>query len=131
PNGYTTSRIHGPFEGDFVALNIRKPAVKAAMAPLKAQQGPLEARVAAYLAVTGAKVEPLYALEKAGGFQNADPRGVAFAGERLGAGASELRDLIVEAWNVSPRMTVGYPAISLGDIESGKADAYRSLRSRD
>ena len=131
PKGYTTGRIHGMFEGDFVAANIREPAVKGAMAPLKPQEGPLEARAAAYLAATGAEVEPLYALEKAGGFQNGDARGVAFATARLGAGAGELRDLIVEAWTVSPKMTVGWPAVSIVDIQAGKADAYRSLYSKD
>lgn len=131
PKGYTTGRIHGMFEGDFVAANIREPAVRAAMATPKAQQGPLETRIAAYLTETGAQVEPLYALEKAGGFQNGDARGVAFATARLGAGASELRDLIVDAWNVSPKVTVGWPAVSLPDIEAGKVDAYRAFYNKD
>lgn len=131
PNGYTTGRIHGTFEGDFVAAYVREPAVRAAMARPKPQEGPLEVRAATYLAQTGAQVEPLYALEKAGGFQNGDARGVAFATERLGAGASELRDLIVDAWNVSPRVTVGWPAVSLSDIEAGKVDAYRSFYNKD
>jgi hypothetical protein len=131
PKGYTTGRIHGMFEGDFVAANIGEPAVRAAMAAPRAQEGPIEARTAAYLVQTGAQVEPLYALEKAGGFQNGDARGIAFATTRLAAGASELRDLIVEAWNVSPRVTVGWPAVSLPDIEAGKVDAYRAFYNRD
>lgn len=131
PKGYTTGRIHGMFEGDFVAANIREPAVRGAMTPAKVQVGPLEARIAAYLTQTGAQVEPLYALEKAGGFQNGNARGVAFATARLGAGASELRDLIVEAWNVSPKVTVGWPAVSLSDIEAGKVDAYRAFYNKD
>lgn len=131
PKGYTSGRIHGMFEGDFVAANIREPMVRAAMAAPKVQDGPLEARVAAYLTATGAQVEPLYALEKSGAFANPNKAGVDFATSRLAAGASELRDLIVEAWNVSPKVTVGWPAVSLPDIEAGKVDAYRSFYNRD
>ena len=131
PKGFTTAHIHGLFEGELVKAGVRGPAVKAAMVPPKPQDGPLEARVAAYLATTGAQVEPLYELEKAGGLRDADPRGVAFATARLGAGASELRDLIVEAWTISPKVTVGWSPVSLSDIEAGKADAYKALYNKD
>ncbi len=131
PKGYTAGRIHGMFEGDLVMANIREPMVRAAMASPKPQEGPLEARIAAYLVATGAQVEPLYALEKSGAFANPTKAGVDFATARLAAGASELRDLIVDAWNVSPKVTVGWPAVSLSDIEAGKVDAYRSFYNRD
>lgn len=131
PAGYTTARIHGPFESDFVAANIREAEVRRAMTPVTSPEGPLETRVAAYLSATGKLVIPLYELEKQGGFQGADPRGVAFAQAGLARGASQLRDLIVEAWKVSPRVTVGWPAISLADVEAGRVDAYLSLYSKD
>ncbi len=131
PKGFTTARIHSPFEGELVKAYVREPAVRAAMSPPRAQEGPLEARVAAYLATTGAQVEPLYELEKAGGLKDGDPRGAAFATTRLAAGASELRDLIVEAWNVSPKVTVGWSPVSLADVESGKADGYKALYNKD
>jgi hypothetical protein len=111
--------------------NISEPMVRAAMVPLKPQDGPLEARIAAYLTETGAQVEPLYALEKTGAFANPNKAGVDFATARLAAGASELRDLIVDAWNVSPKVTVGWPAVSLSDIEAGKVDAYRAFYNKD
>jgi hypothetical protein len=131
PKGYTAGRIHGMFEGDFVAANVREPAVRAAMTKPKTQQGSLEARVAAYLAATGAQVEPLYALEKAGAFSNPNTAGIDFTTARVAAGASELRDLIVDAWNVSPQIPVGWPKVSLSDIEAGKVDAYRAFYNKD
>jgi hypothetical protein len=84
--------------------------------------------------MAGAKlVEPFYALEKAGGFKEADPRGAAFMTERIAIGADELRDLIVMAWNASARMDVGYPAgAPAADFEAGRvADPYALLHSND
>ena len=101
------------------------------MPALKAPVGTLETRIAAYLTATGQTVIPFYELEKQGGFQGADSRGVAFALAGLADGAGELRDLIVEAWGASPRMTVGWPAITLADVEAGRVDAYLSLYSKD
>lgn len=131
PNGFTSAHIHSAFEGELVKAHVREPAVKAAMAAPAAQQGPLEARVAAYLETTGAQVEPLYALEKAGGLKDGDSRGVDFAVIRLAAGASELRDLIMDAWKVSPGVTVGWSPVSLADVEAGKADGYKALYNKD
>ena len=91
----------------------------------------IEARTAAYLQATASFVEPLYALEKAGGFRGADPRGVAFTRARLGAGASELRDMVVDAWRASGKMTVGYPVIAVAAIEAGEVDPFDSLYGLD
>ena len=88
-------------------------------------------RVAAFLVTTGQAVVPLYDLEKQGGFEGDNAKGLAFALERVAVGASEFRDLIVEAWRVSPKVTVGWPAISLADVEAGRVDAYLSLYSKD
>jgi hypothetical protein len=133
PGGYTRAHIHGPFEGEFVGANIKEPAVRAAMpAPAPCVCAP-EQRTAAYLAATGAKVEPLYQLEKAGGFREADPRGIAFALERVAAGAGELRDVIVEAWNASAnsKANVGYPSVKVADVLAGQVDPYESLYGKD
>src|SRR5262245_40282926 len=67
-----------------------------------------------------AQIEPLYALEKEGGFQRGDPRGIAFATSRLAVGAATLRDMIVDAWRASAEAEVGYPMVNVRDIESGK-----------
>jgi hypothetical protein len=75
---------------------------------------------------------PLYELEKAGGFKDGDPRGPAFMSERIAEGASELRDLVIDAWTASARMVVGYPGLSAADVAAGKAgDPYDLLYGVD
>jgi hypothetical protein len=78
-----------------------------------------------------AEVGPLYALEKEGGFKRGDERGIAFATARLAAGATALRDMIVEAWLDSANTPVGYPMVNVRDIESGKVRATRELFGAD
>jgi hypothetical protein len=131
PDGYTTERIHVPFEGPYVSANVTEDEVRAAMAPSQACKRPIEHCVAEYLKGAYATVIPFYELEKAGGLKPGDPRGPAFAAGRLAAGASELRDLVVDAWRASAFQTVGYPAASLKDLQSGRADAYAQLHGLD
>lgn len=131
PKGYTRAKIHGPFEGDFVFANVRRADVEAQMTPFRSCDCPIERRTADYLAVAFGQVEPFYALEKAGGFRSADPRGVAFATARLAAGASELRDLVVEAWRAGGRAQVGWPAVSVAEIEAGRVDPFDALYGTD
>jgi hypothetical protein len=53
----------------------------------------------AYLRHTATYVEKVYQLEKAGGFVGkGSPESREFTAERLGAGASMLRDMIYTAW---------------------------------
>jgi hypothetical protein len=127
PRGYTTARIHGPFEGQFVLDAVRPADVAAAMAPFRSCGCPIEERATAYLLATGAQVEPLYALEKAGGLASGDPRGAAFATRQIAIGASELRDLVVEAWRSSLKSKVGWSPVAVADVLAGKADPYPSL----
>jgi hypothetical protein len=100
PNGYTTGhQIHWQFEGPFVDANLREPEVRAKMTPPKPITGDLFEAYVAYLRQSKSYVERVYQLEKAGGFTgagSADAR--AFTAERLGAGASMLRDMIYTAW---------------------------------
>ena len=133
PNGYTSSHIHGPFEGDFVAANIKAADVLAILpAPAPCGCAP-EDRAAGYIALTLAQVEPLYQLEKDGGFKGADPRGVAFASARLATGAGELRDIIVDAWaaSIGAKANVGYPQVKVSEVLAGAADPYESLYGKD
>jgi hypothetical protein len=131
PKGYTTARVHGPFEEAFVRANVTRAMVRSAMGPMTSCGCSIEQRTAAYLGVTGAQVEPFYQLEKAGGFKDADPRGVAFARVRLGAGATELRDQIEEAWKASATASVGWPAVKVEDVLAGKVDPYEALYGKD
>jgi hypothetical protein len=133
PNGYTTAAIHSAVEGAFVDTNIKEAAVKAAMRPYAAcGRCYIDDMTGTYLVNEAQYLEPLFQLEKAGGFKDGDPRGVLFVTSRLAEGASELRDLVVDAWNASGRMTVGYPGTPTADVEAGKAgDAYDLLYGTD
>jgi hypothetical protein len=129
PKGFTNEHIHSPFEGDFVTRYLKADRVKAAMRPY-ADCGPcnINEMTGAYLVNTAQSVEPLYQLWKDGGFKDGDARGIAFATARLSEGSAELRDLIVDAWNASGKMVVGYPGVPAADVEAGKAgDAYDLL----
>ena len=130
PRNYTRERIHAPFEGDFIADYVTLEGVRAAMTPYRDCGCPIEQRTAQYLRTTWTFVEPLYQLWGQGGFQNGDPRGVSFATARVAAGASELRDLIVEAWKASATHKVGYPGVTMQDVAGGK-DPMPSLRGGD
>ncbi len=101
PQGFTTWRIHAPVEGAFVRANLEGAMVGTRMAPYRDCVCAIEARTAAYLRTTASFVEPLYALEKAGGFRGADPRGVGFTSARLAAGADQ--DEAAEARLVADR----------------------------
>jgi len=128
PNNYTQDHIHTPFEGELVRRSVTLAMVRAKMAPVRDCGCAVEQRTADYLAATNAKTVPLYALQKAGGLAAGDPRGGAFATERIAAGADELRDLIVMAWRASAQGEVGWkPAYKVSDIEAGKVDPYESL----
>lgn len=132
PAGYTDSRTtHPDFEGAFVRANLAAETVRERMAPFHDCRCALQRRLADYLLATHAQVEPFYRLEKAGGFAPGDRRGVAFAADRLAAGASELRDLAVLAWRASAEVGVGYPQVTVNDVEAGRVDPYDSLYGKD
>jgi hypothetical protein len=99
PNGYTTSHdIHWKFEGVYVAANIKPADVQPLLAPLH-PIGDEWTDYLAYLRHTGTFVERVYQLDKQHGFDGAGtPEAKQFTEERLAAGASMLRDLIVAAW---------------------------------
>ena len=132
PEGFTNSRqTHGAFEGAFVKRIVRLDTIEAAM-PAPALDGfDLRRRTAAYLRTTLGQVTPFYRLEKAGGFLEQDPRGAAFATERLAAGAAELRDLTVLAWAAAGEASIGWPAIKVAEVETGGADPWLALIGED
>lgn len=131
PNGYTTAKVHGPFESEFVFANIDPLSIDAKMTAPVDCKCPVEQRTTNYLTATSRFVVPFYEMEKAGGLRPGDPRGVAFASERLAAGASELRDMVVSAWKASARVTVGWPVMRVDDVLSGKVDPYDALYGKD
>jgi hypothetical protein len=132
PEGFANGRTtHADFEGAFVRANLAPQSVRARMTPFHDCRCDLDERIRFYLLATHAKVEPFYRLEKAGGFRGGDQRGVDFAAERLAAGASELRDLIVLAWRASSGVGVGYPQVTVRDVEAGRVDPYDALYGKD
>jgi hypothetical protein len=132
PNGYTNSKkIHAYFEGEFVKSNLSCSAVAAAVGPYEACGCSIEQRTDRLLRATLAEVDPLYELEKDGGFKRGDLRGIAFATSRLAAGATAIRNMIVDAWEDSPITPIGYPMVNVRDIESGKVRVTRDLFGAD
>ncbi|MFL5298360.1 MAG: S1/P1 Nuclease [Phenylobacterium sp.] len=131
PNGYSQAKLHAPFESDLVRDTVKLADVQAAMGPPRAVAGSMDQRIGGYLAATGAQVIPFYEMEKAGGLKPGDPRGKAFAVRQLGVGASELRDLIVLAWEASERQTVGWRPVAVTDVLAGKVDPYPALSGVD
>lgn len=129
PQGFTLEKIHVPLEGPFLARTVTSEAVKAQMTPLYDCHCRIEVRVGRYIETNHAQLEPFYRLEKDGGFKAGDPRGPAFLARRLGFAASETRDLIADAWQMSETMSVGYPVVTLADVKAGKITAYDVLYS--
>jgi hypothetical protein len=99
PNGYTTEHgIHSKFETAFVNANISASDVQPLMTPVHPVSDEWTAYLE-YLHHTGSLMERVYQLDKQQAFDGAGtPEGKRFTAERLAAGASELRDLIVSAW---------------------------------
>lgn len=127
PKGYTTDRIHAPFEGDFVRDHVTEAAVRAAMPAAQPCPPPTQACLVRYLTATWREVEPLHQLWGEGAFSGTDPRGEAFAATRLAAGAGMLRDLVVAAWAASDGAVVGYPQVPLKQIEERREAPFRNI----
>ena len=132
PERFTTSRrTHGLFEGEYVRRVARLDQVEAAMPALGPCECPIERRTVRYINAGLAEVTPFYRLEKDGAFSEGDARGAEFAVTRLGAGAGELRDLIVMAWRESANARVGWPVVSVAEVEAGTADAWDAMIGTD
>ena len=125
PNGYTTAPIHSAFEGAFVRNFIDFSVVAQQMRPYTDRGvATMEQRVPLYLAETLAQVIPTYQAAKDSGndnYANARPAEMAIVLKQLAAGASELRDEIVDAWRQSAFITVGFPLVQVSEIEAGRA----------
>jgi hypothetical protein len=53
------------------------------------------------------------------------------ATRQIAVGASELRDLIADAWRVSATQTVGWKPVSVADVVAGRVDPYPALYGID
>ena len=132
PRGFSTKRgLHAQFEGAFVKTNVKREAVKEAVAPYRACTCSIWDRMRHLILASQAEVVPLYALEQKGAFTDGNTAGIAFATARLAQSASVLRDMVVDAWRASEDMGVGYPAIAVRDIEAGRRILTRDDFGRD
>jgi hypothetical protein len=119
------------FEASFVRSEITEKDLSARMAPYRDCHCTIQHRIADYLGATQREVVTLYQIEKADGFDGNDASGKTFVSGRVAAAISELRDLITEAWRRSGEVSVGDPPIVLRDIESGRTNAFNSMRGND
>ena len=127
PRGFSdSSTIHSRFEGALVRAVATEDLVAARVAPVNASADPILTQVGAYLIATESHVPDVYLLEAAGGIDTRSPAAKELVLERLAAGAAEMRDLIVAAWNASADMKVGYPGVPVRDYESGKTVPSRA-----
>ncbi len=132
PKGYSAAKgFHAAFEGSYIAQYVRTEDIARKLKPIREWDSSIQPRVIAYLHETHSRVVPLFELEKAGNFSANRPAGVDFAAERLAAAVSELRDMILAAWRTSADSTVGYPPISVRDVESGKVNPIRQMQGLD
>ncbi|MDV6330762.1 hypothetical protein [Asticcacaulis sp. 201] len=127
PAGFTTAAIHWPIEGVYTRDHVTAEAVQSKMSAYTACDTTQATCIARRLMRNFAQLEPLYRLEKAGGFKGADPRGPAFLTGLLARGASDLRDDLVDAWTQSVSVGVGHEQVPCADLLSGHVDLYALL----
>lgn len=98
PNGYTTAKIHWPIESDFVSKNLEKLDPSGLVKAPTAVGDPFHQYID-YLKAQFALVEPLYQVEKRGGFANGGTdEGRDFMRKQFATGAQELVNLWYTAW---------------------------------
>lgn len=132
PEGFNQTRgLHARFESHFVAANVAEEDVAPLVADYRDCACAIETRTADYLATSNSFVVPLFRLDKDHAFDGKHPEGKEFAAERLAAGASELRDMIVDAWRASAAMRVGYQKLSVADIEAGRVDPLDMMQGNE
>jgi hypothetical protein len=132
PRGFSQDKgLHGYFEGEFVRANVQRDAVNRAVRPYRSCVCSIQDRARMVILESHAELVPLFELERKGAFRGGEPAGIAFATGRLAAGAAAARDMIVDAWRASADMGVGYPAISVRDVETGKHVLSRDDFGRD
>ncbi|HXC54173.1 MAG TPA: hypothetical protein VNU97_02675 [Rhizomicrobium sp.] len=132
PEGFSQAKgLHWRFEGPFVAANVAARDVAPLLAPYRDCACAIEERTSAYLIASQAFVAPLFRLEKRHAFEGLNAEGRAFAAQRIAAGASELRDMALDAWRSSAGATLLYPPVAVKDAEAGNPAALHAVRGAD
>jgi hypothetical protein len=120
PNNYSQSKqIHAKFETAFVSAHETPDTVLPLVGAYTASAVPIMTRLSTYLAATNSHVADVYKFEAAGAFDAATPAATSFTADRLADGARMLRDLIADAYNDAANTKVGYPGVTVKDVESG------------
>lgn len=136
PRHYSQSpHMHDLFETVFVDRYVTRAAVAAYMTPSAAPashvlttNSTILHAIERYLAGSNATVIPLFNIDKAGGFTKGTQQAKTFVDRRLAFGASEMRTLIVWAWNDSLYQTIGDDnPQKVQDIVSGRL-VYAGLK---
>jgi hypothetical protein len=132
PAGYNTSpRLIEEFQSTFVRARINRADVKREVVPYRACTCTIWDRMRAVILESHRAVMPFFELEKNGAFRGDAKAGIAFTNTRLASGASAVRDMVVDAWRASIDANVGYPPITVRDIETGKRIVERDDFGRD
>jgi hypothetical protein len=122
PNHYSDSHtIHSRFETALVNAVATEDLVYARISAPRIATDPILPQIGTYLTTTETFVPAVYQLEAAGGIDGHSPAATTLVLNRLAAGAGELRDLIVEAWQASADAKIGHPSVAVRDYESGAA----------
>jgi hypothetical protein len=114
PNGYTTAKIHWPVESDFINKNLAKVDPAGLVKTPAALKDPFRDYIK-YLRSSFAQVEPLYQIEKRGGFNDpGSDEAREFMRQRFAAGSQMLLNLWYTAWVESEKPVPPYqpPVVS-------------------
>ncbi len=108
PNGYTTAKIHWSVESDFINKNLAQVDPAGMVKAPTAISDPFHQYIE-YLKSQFALVEPLYQIEKRGGFANGGTdEGREFMRKQFSAGSQELVNLWYTAWVESEKPVPPY-----------------------
>lgn len=108
PNGYSTAKIHSPVESDFVNKNLAKIDPAGMVKSPSAIADPFQQYIQ-YLKDSFALVEPLYQIEKRGGFSDpGSDEARRFIRGRFVAASQELVNLWYTAWVESEKPVPPY-----------------------
>jgi hypothetical protein len=132
PQSFSSSwTLRVDYQSTFVRARIDRAAVKREVAPYRACTCTIWDRMRTVILDSHRSVVPFFELEKRGAFAGDAREGIAFTNARIASGASAVRDMLVDAWRASAETSVGYPMISLRDIEAGKYILERDDFGRD
>jgi hypothetical protein len=108
PNGYTAEKIHSTVESDFINKNLAK-VDPAGMVKSPSPIADPFRQYLEYLRASFAQVEPLYQIEKRGGFKDqGSDEARQFMRQRFAAGSQELLNLWYTAWVESEKPVPPY-----------------------